>query len=148
LVASIERDLYVNKPQVAMDRLHTYCMKKFAHLLQQRGEDVSTKDTLNSRTGRYFNPLRRTKSLRPITEKIMVNTVETFELFNIVRNTASLAHDNELVEVAEARFIFDSILRVCPKSLGGIAEFSKHEADGSELEEGKGVAVEVLPVLG
>jgi len=40
------------------------------------------------------------------------------------------------------------LLRVCPKSLGGIAEFSKHEADGSELEEGKGVAVEVLPVLG
>jgi len=39
-------------------------------------------------------------------------------------------------------------LRVCPKSLGGIAEFSKHEADGSELEEGKGVAVEVLAVLG
>ena len=33
------------------------------------------------------------------------------------------------------------VLRVCPKSLGGIAEFSKHEADGSELEEGKGVAV-------
>src|SRR5215472_14905643 len=39
-------------------------------------------------------------------------------------------------------------LRVCPKSLGAIAEFSKHVADGSELEEGEGVAVEVLPVLG
>ncbi len=29
-----------------------------------------------------------------------------------------------------------------------ITEFSEHEADGSEFEEGEGVAVEVLPVLG
>ena len=33
-------------------------------------------------------------------------------------------------------------------SLSGIAEFSKHEADGSELEEGDRTAVEVFPVLG
>ena len=39
-------------------------------------------------------------------------------------------------------------LRVCPKSLGGIAEFSKHEADGSELEESDGAAIEILPILG
>ena len=39
-------------------------------------------------------------------------------------------------------------LRVCPGSLARIAELSEHEADGSELEEGQRVAVEVLPVLG
>jgi hypothetical protein len=57
LVASIERDIHAGKPQVVLDRLHTYCMKKFAHLLRQRGEEVSEKDTLNARAGRYFNPL-------------------------------------------------------------------------------------------
>ena len=40
LVASIERDIGANKPQVALDRLHTYCMKKFSHLLRLRGETV------------------------------------------------------------------------------------------------------------
>lgn len=33
LVADIERTLAANKPEVAIDHLHTYCMKKFAHLL-------------------------------------------------------------------------------------------------------------------
>ena len=39
-------------------------------------------------------------------------------------------------------------LRVRPGTLTGIAEFSEHETDGSELEEGEPGAVEVLPVLG
>lgn len=36
IVASIERDIGANKPAAALDRLHTYCLKKFAHLLDQR----------------------------------------------------------------------------------------------------------------
>jgi hypothetical protein len=36
LVASIERDIGANKPVAALDRLHTYCMKRFAHLLDER----------------------------------------------------------------------------------------------------------------
>lgn len=109
LVAAIERDIQANKPHVALDRLHTYCMKKLAHLLRVRGEEVDEKTPLNARAGRYFNPMRQAK-VRPITAKIMRNTVETFELFNDVRNNASLAHDNELVDPAEAKFIFESVL--------------------------------------
>src|SRR3546814_6521084 len=37
LIAAIERDIGANKPAAALDRLHTYCMKKFAHLLEERG---------------------------------------------------------------------------------------------------------------
>ena len=37
LVAAIDRDISANKPAAALDRLHTYCMKKFAHLLDERG---------------------------------------------------------------------------------------------------------------
>ena len=110
LVASIERDIQAHKPHVALDRLHTYCMKKFAHLLRQRGEQPSTGETLNARAGRYFNPLRRSGQIRPISEKIMKSTVETFELYNGIRNNESLAHDNSLVESNEARFIFDTVV--------------------------------------
>jgi hypothetical protein len=122
LVASIERDIAANKPQVALDRLHTYCMKKFAHLLKERGEDSpNPKETLNARAGRYFNPLRKA-GVRPITGKIMRSTVEIFELFNSIRNGESLAHDNQLVDQAEARYIFDSVvslLRFLKKTDGG-----------------------------
>ena len=38
-------------------------------------------------------------------------------------------------------------LRVRPETSSGIAEFSEHEADRRELEEGERSAVEVLPVL-
>jgi hypothetical protein len=109
LVASIERDIAAKKPQVALDRLHTYCMKKFAHLLRGRGDEPDSKETLNARAGRYFNPIRRA-GVRPITGKIMKSTVEIFEQFNSVRNDESLAHDNELVDQAEAQYIFDSVV--------------------------------------
>ena len=110
LVASIERDIQAHKPHVALDRLHTYCMKKVAHLLRQRGEQPSTGETLNARAGRYFNPLQRSGQIRPISQKIMKSTVETFELYNGIRNNESLAHDNSLVESNEARFIFDTVV--------------------------------------
>jgi len=41
-----------------------------------------------------------------------------------------------------------SFLRVCPETLCGIAEFSQHEADGGEAEEGERLAVEAFPILG
>ena len=81
-----------------------------AHLLRQRGEQPSTGETLNARAGRYFNPLRRSGQIRPISQKIMKSTVETFELYNGIRNNESLAHDNSLVESNEARFIFDTVV--------------------------------------
>jgi len=40
------------------------------------------------------------------------------------------------------------VLSVRPETLVRIAEFSEHEADGGELEEGECVVVEVFPVLG
>lgn len=112
LITSIERDIAAHKPQVALDRLHTYCMKKFAHLLISRGDQPQPNETLNGRAGRYFNPLRKTGNVRPISEKIMKSTVETFELFNGIRNNESLAHDNVLIEINEARFIFDAIVNL------------------------------------
>lgn len=112
LIQAIERDVSADKPQVALDRLHTYCMKKFAHLLESRGETVSGNDSLNARAGRYFNPLRRDGKCRPISDKIMKSTVEMLELFNHIRNNESLAHDNKLIEANEARFIFDAIVNM------------------------------------
>ena len=40
------------------------------------------------------------------------------------------------------------VLRVRPETLCRITEFSEHESNGRELDEGERVAVEVLPVLG
>src|SRR5262245_44630027 len=53
LIAAIERDVAANKPAAALDRLHTYCMMKFAHLLEERGITVDRNDPLQSRVGKY-----------------------------------------------------------------------------------------------
>ena len=44
--------------------------------------------------------------------------------------------------------IESEVLRVRPETLCRITEFSEHESNGRELDEGERVAVEVLPVLG
>ena len=45
-------------------------------------------------------------------------------------------------------YVFLIMLRVRPETLCRITEFSEHESNGRELDEGERVAVEVLPVLG
>jgi hypothetical protein len=109
LVAGIQRDVEADSPQVALDRLHTYCMKKFAHMLRVRDGDADIPETLNGRLGRYLNPIRQA-GVRPITGSIMKSAVQMMEMYNGVRNNDSLAHDNELIDRAEARYIFDSVV--------------------------------------
>jgi hypothetical protein len=56
LVADIERTLAANKPEVAIDHLHTYCVKKFTHLLKVRGIDCDETEPLHSRFVLYRLP--------------------------------------------------------------------------------------------
>lgn len=111
LVASIRRDLDAKKPQAGIDHLHTYCMKRFASLVRKHGGGECGKDDpLNSRVGKYVNLLRAQRDLTPMSERIVRSSISVFESMNSVRNDRSFAHDNpDLVEMEEARFIFDSV---------------------------------------
>lgn len=63
LVASIRRDLDASKPQAALDRLHTYCMKRFASLVQKHGGgDCGKDDALHARVAKYVIILREQKN--------------------------------------------------------------------------------------
>lgn len=109
LVAAIQRDISANKPQAALDRLHTYCMKKFAFLIETRGGTCGKDDPLHSRVGKYIKYLEAETQLQPISARIMKSSISIFEEFNNIRNNKSLAHDNEIVGLHEARF--SSVLR-------------------------------------
>ncbi|WP_395623354.1 abortive infection family protein [Sphingomonas daechungensis] len=110
LVEAIRRDAAANKPEAALDRLHTFSMKKFAHLLAIKGSPADISEPLHSRVGRYVKLLEGERDLRPITKQIMKNCIGIFQQFNDVRNNASFAHDSKLVETHEARFIFETIV--------------------------------------
>jgi len=112
LISAIERDIQANKPAAALDRLHTYCMKKFAHLLEKRGESCTREDPLHSRFGKYIKAVEKEHVLRDISKLVMKSSISIFERFNQVRNNESFAHDNDLVDKAEARFIFDTITAI------------------------------------
>jgi len=113
LISAIERDVRADKPQVALDRLHTYCMKKFAYLIEQYHPGVTMGGTLSNRAGQYLNELKlQAKTHHPVSFSIMKSSVIIFEQFNDVRNNHSLAHDNDLVSKSEARFVFDSVCNI------------------------------------
>jgi hypothetical protein len=112
LVSSIERDIAANKPAAALDRLHTYTMKKFGHLLDGHGVVWTRDEPLHSRVGKYVKALEQNHQLTDMTKQIVKNSIGIFEKFNFVRNNRSLAHDNDLSHHAEARFIYDSVTAI------------------------------------
>lgn len=112
LIQDLERTLAADKPAVALDHLHTYCTKKFAHLLSLRGIECTQNDSLNGRFGKYRKCLLAERELQGITNTSMKSAISIFEKFNFTRNNKSLAHDNEILSHDEARFIYDTIVAI------------------------------------
>lgn len=112
LVSAIERDIGANRPAAALDRLHTYCAKKFGHLLDSYSLDWTRDEPLHSRVGKYVKAVEQAHPITEMTRQIIKNAIGVFEKFNFVRNNKSLAHDNDLSRHAEARFIFDSVTAI------------------------------------
>ncbi|NPD66314.1 hypothetical protein HN018_23500 (plasmid) [Lichenicola cladoniae] len=110
LIASIQREIQADKPQVALDRLHTYCMKRFAHLIVEDDPSVTPGDSLSTRVGQYMNALKQqAKEHHPVSYSIMKSFGPIFDQFNDIRNKRTFAHDNSLIDKAEARFVFESV---------------------------------------
>ncbi len=109
LVADIERTIAANKPEVALDHLHTYCVKKVTHLLSVRGIECTNDEPLHSRFGKYRKELVNEQNLHEFTDRALKASISLLDSFNDLRNNHSLAHDNEILGPVEARFIFSSI---------------------------------------
>ncbi|WP_185982598.1 abortive infection family protein [Aureimonas mangrovi] len=87
-------------------------MKKFGHLLDQRGIDWTRDEPLHSRVGKYRRALDEEMPTHEMARQIVRNSIALFDRFNDVRNNWTLAHDNALLRQAEARFVFDSVVAV------------------------------------
>lgn len=109
LIEDIKRTAAANKPEVALDRLHTYCIKQFTHLLERRGEACLQDEPLNSRYGKYVRYLIQEQDLRPMTELALKSAITLMDRYNKIRNDHSLAHDNEILSPEEARYLYDVV---------------------------------------
>lgn len=109
LVTDLQRTLEKDKPEAALDRLHTYCMKYFAYLLSQRSIKCTDKEALHARFGKYRNCLLAETNLQEISDLAMKSAISVLEKFNDVRNSRSFAHDSVILEHQEARYVFDIV---------------------------------------
>lgn len=110
LRASIEADLVAEKPDVAVDRVHTYCVKRFRSLLASYNRTVDAKMPLHASFGSYVRAVTDAGFLSDFAQPALHGQNKLFESLNNARNRRSFAHDNDLLEVSEAQFLIDCVL--------------------------------------
>ncbi len=109
LVADLQRTLDSNKPEAALDHLHTYCMRKFAYLLSLRGIGCTENEALHARFGKYRRCVIGETDLHESSDLALKAAISVLQKFNDVRNHRSLAHDSVILGHHEARYIFDVV---------------------------------------
>lgn len=110
LRAAIANDLVAEKPDIALDRVHTYCVKRFRHLLSERGQPVDAKTPLHAIFGTYGKLLRDSGEVTEFALPTLRVQHKLFESLNDARNKRSFAHDNDLLSISEAQFLIDCVL--------------------------------------
>lgn len=107
LTRQIKESIERNEPAAALDRLHTYVVKFVRGICSEHGIEAPRARALHALFGEYVRLLHERGQLESgMARQILRSTIKTFEEFNHVRNTQSLAHDNKVLNHEEALLIF------------------------------------------
>lgn len=110
LRASIAEDLIAEKPDVALDRVHTYCVKRLRNLLAARGQPHDVNTPLDALFGAYGRILKEKGAVSEFALPTLRVQHKLFDSLNQARNKRSFAHDTELLDISEAQFVVDCTL--------------------------------------
>lgn len=110
LRANIQRDLMEGKPQVAIDRIHTFSVKRLRHALSEQGKNFDNNTPLHALFGSYMKGVKDCDQLKGFMLDAMRGQHRVLEALNTARNKFSFAHDNPLLGETEARYLTQSIL--------------------------------------
>ena len=106
---SVKQLINENKPEEAIDRLHTYFTMLIRKLCEKHSISIDNKAT-HSLLGEYIKLLSNKGLLESImSERILKNSISIIDAFNEVRNNRSLAHANTLLGYDESLFIFKAV---------------------------------------
>lgn len=95
----------------AVDRMHTTIVLYLRRICQDRGIVFTDKEPLQNLAGKYVKHVVSTSELETeMSERIIKSSISILERFNPVRNERSMAHPNQPVGDAEAKFIVSSVL--------------------------------------
>lgn len=99
-----------NEPELALDRLHTYCMKYIRNICDIHKIIYDKNEPLNSCYGKYIKFMKDKNLIETeMTETILKCSISLFDKFNYVRNNKSFAHDNSILNYDESMLVFKNI---------------------------------------
>lgn len=110
LIKQIKDAIESKTPEAALDRIHTFLMKKFRYLCVQHGLSADKSEPLHSLYGKYVKNLVKKEILgSKATVEILKSNISFITTFSDVRNHQSFAHDNPLLNYEESVYILNSI---------------------------------------
>lgn len=113
LAKSIRDSIEKNKPETALDRLHTFVVKYIRELCERHSIEYDKDTPLHSLFGGYVKYLSMNNIIESVmTERILKSSISVMEAFNDVRNNQSFAHDNPILNYNESILIFNDISNV------------------------------------
>lgn len=113
LKLDIEKVLNEDKPQLALDRIHTYMTKYFRILCKKHSINFTEKENINNMYSKYIKFHENLGTFESImTPKLMKLPTQVLERYNNVRNNESYAHSNDIIGYRESKLIVDFVLLV------------------------------------
>ena len=107
LSEDITQALLRNEPTLVLDRLHTFCTRYIRELCDKKG--ICTVDAKNqhypvhSLMGSLAKHYHQNGTIKSdFAEQALKTSISLFDKYNAVRNDHSYAHDNEILDKAEA----------------------------------------------
>ncbi len=106
----IKRLLEENKPEVALDRLHTLTFRILRELCNNHDISYEDNNSLNAIYGKYKKFLDGKNYIESNMAKVIMKySINVIEAFNDIRNNKSLAHDNTILNYEESILILNNI---------------------------------------
>lgn len=109
LQEDINNALARNKPELVLDRLHTFSTKLLRQICNDNGinttDDKGIKLPLHSLAGMLRKKYEQESVFQSsFTLMAIQNSISLFDKYNAVRNNQSYAHDNDVLDTMEAEF--------------------------------------------
>lgn len=120
LAEDIKRLIREGRPELALDRLHTYLVKYLRSACDKNGIETDKNKPLHSLWAELVKAMRvKGKINSDVADVIVKSNISILERFNFVRNQQSAAHDNPLLGTEESLFIVRNIVSLI-RFLNGI----------------------------
>lgn len=110
LAKAVKTLIEANKPDEAIDRLHTFMVKYIRAYCDKHGVVYDKEKSLNALYGEYVKKMKALGFIESeMSERILRYATNVLEAFNGVRNNQSLAHANPILNHHESLLIFKNI---------------------------------------